>query len=64
MMEKFADDCHYFAVYDGHGSSGKEVFVILYFRLVRLLMIISRLIWKKMSKKYRCCNQIKQENSF
>lgn len=24
MMEKFAEDCHYFAVYDGHGSSGKE----------------------------------------
>jgi len=24
-MEKFTDDCHFFAVYDGHGSSGKEV---------------------------------------
>jgi len=23
-MEKFADDCYFFAVYDGHGSSGKE----------------------------------------
>lgn len=23
-MEKFTDDCHFFAVYDGHGSSGKE----------------------------------------
>eukprot|EP00827_Trimyema_finlayi_P001396 TRINITY_DN1537_c0_g1_i1.p1 TRINITY_DN1537_c0_g1~~TRINITY_DN1537_c0_g1_i1.p1 ORF type:complete len:317 (-),score=109.54 TRINITY_DN1537_c0_g1_i1:10-960(-) len=24
LMEKFQDDCSYFAVYDGHGSSGKE----------------------------------------
>jgi len=24
IMEKFAEDCHFFAVYDGHGSSGKE----------------------------------------
>ena len=23
-MEKFAGDCYFFAVYDGHGSSGKE----------------------------------------
>jgi integrin-linked kinase-associated serine/threonine phosphatase 2C len=23
-MEKFIDDCNFFAVYDGHGSSGKE----------------------------------------
>ncbi|EAS07106.2 protein phosphatase 2C containing protein (macronuclear) [Tetrahymena thermophila SB210] len=24
IMEKFIDECHFFAVYDGHGSSGKE----------------------------------------
>lgn len=24
IMEKFAGDCYFFAVYDGHGSSGKE----------------------------------------
>lgn len=24
IMEKFADDCFFFAVYDGHGASGKE----------------------------------------
>jgi len=24
IMERFADDCLFFAVYDGHGSSGKE----------------------------------------
>lgn len=24
IMEKFADECYFFAVYDGHGSSGKE----------------------------------------
>ena len=24
MIEKFADECYFFAVYDGHGSSGKE----------------------------------------
>jgi serine/threonine protein phosphatase PrpC len=24
IMEKFTDDCHFLAVYDGHGSSGKE----------------------------------------
>lgn len=27
-MEKFTDDCHFFAVYDGHGSSGKEVLLL------------------------------------
>ena len=24
MMDRFADDCFFFAVYDGHGASGKE----------------------------------------
>lgn len=24
QLERFAEDCHFFAVYDGHGSSGKE----------------------------------------
>jgi len=24
IMEKFVDECYFFAVYDGHGSSGKE----------------------------------------
>jgi integrin-linked kinase-associated serine/threonine phosphatase 2C len=24
MMDKFTEDCYFFAVYDGHGSSGKE----------------------------------------
>lgn len=24
IMDKFTDDSHFFAVYDGHGSSGKE----------------------------------------
>jgi integrin-linked kinase-associated serine/threonine phosphatase 2C len=24
MDTKFADDCYFLAVYDGHGSSGKE----------------------------------------
>jgi len=24
MMERFGDDCYFFAVYDGHGASGKE----------------------------------------
>ena len=24
IMEKFADECYFFAVYDGHGASGKE----------------------------------------
>ena len=24
IMDKFADECYFFAVYDGHGSSGKE----------------------------------------
>lgn len=23
-MDKFANDCYWFAVYDGHGSSGRE----------------------------------------
>ena len=27
-MDKFCDEIHYFAVYDGHGSSGKEVLLI------------------------------------
>jgi hypothetical protein len=29
-MEKFCDEINYFAVYDGHGSSGKEVLIIEY----------------------------------
>lgn len=24
IFERFAEDCYFFAVYDGHGSSGKE----------------------------------------
>jgi len=24
QVNKFADNCYFFAVYDGHGSSGKE----------------------------------------
>lgn len=24
MVDRFADDCFFFAVYDGHGNSGKE----------------------------------------